>query len=181
MDGYLLALIRIRLAEQPDYGLQMDWGPLSRAAACNRINTAKIVFEDVPLPFRSQGVIVASAKPKHALPFGLNPSNPLVQCMCQLVEAELYTAVQAGRVDMVHGLLEMGVNAHTLMRGWPLIVVAARAGHADVMEVLLEHGADLECRWQDKAFTPRQGLYAVILLSFARKCGESDGDPNRLA
>jgi ankyrin repeat protein len=65
-------------------------------------------------------------------------------------------AARSGHADAVVALLSLGaqVNAAESLRGTTALMWAAEHGHAAVLEVLLEHGADIQ--QQSRVFTPVQ-------------------------
>src|SRR5690349_8789767 len=60
---------------------------------------------------------------------------------------DLAEAVRSGQYEQVRGLLDQGSNANALDDlGWPLLMVAAQAGRADIVELLVNKGADVNAK-----------------------------------
>jgi uncharacterized protein len=65
------------------------------------------------------------------------------------VTVALHRASEAGNVAMVELLLELGARVDTPdARGWSALLIAEHNGHADVTEVLVAAGADVD--WRDE-------------------------------
>lgn len=90
--------------------------------------------------------------------------------------------VQMGHANIVKIFLEQGANCETRdqVDGWSLLLLAARASHEEVVGVLVDAGANLNCRAQRRS----RGRTA---LSISGSCGyegivkillESGADPN---
>ena len=106
---------------------------------------------------------------------------------------ELCDAVLAGNADRVRTLLKWGVNASTYHRcerdfwdasitdyTWvPVLVLAAKAGRADLVSALLEHGADVDATayYEAEIHITRDDLYEYPVtnaLAIAARKGYTD-------
>lgn len=59
-------------------------------------------------------------------------------------DLNLVWAVGTGRTDIVRRFIDEGASVHVKTLGGTPIQVAASAGHAEIIRVLVEHGADLD-------------------------------------
>jgi ankyrin repeat protein len=71
------------------------------------------------------------------------------------LESELFLAVKNQDIGKVAALLKRGVssNAH-LEDEWTCLHEAATTGPAELLEMLIKHGANLETKGGDKLLTP---------------------------
>ncbi len=78
---------------------------------------------------------------------------------------ELYRHIRRGRIDKVQEFLANGGDPN-LTRSWTLLMVAARFGNTPIVELLLDHGAQIECEGRTKGLTP----LAMAASGGKRKC-----------
>lgn len=71
------------------------------------------------------------------------------------LDQQLLTAVNAGDINEVRNLLEEGANPNnlTLLNDTPAIVLAASQGSADILEALLQYGADPNAREHERKWS----------------------------
>ena len=80
----------------------------------------------------------AKATVKPLLEAGLDPMKE-----SKLGKTPFYEAVESGDYETVSLLLDAGANADDITRGTPAILRAASLGHEKIVEVLLNHNADV--------------------------------------
>ncbi|HET6351814.1 MAG TPA: ankyrin repeat domain-containing protein [Coriobacteriia bacterium] len=72
---------------------------------------------------------------------GANPNH-----MNYLGTPPLQTAVAQGNIDLVRTLLDNGARTSLCSGGLTLVFIASQEGHADIVRLLVEHGADPNAR-----------------------------------
>lgn len=105
---------------------------------------------------RRQGVGVTGAIVAVALLTGLGPPN----------DAPLLDATARGDVESVRSLLDAGVDPNMARAdGMTALHLAARGGHLEIVEGLLEAGAKVDVKTRIGAYTP---LHVASELGHAR-------------
>lgn len=82
-------------------------------------------------------------------------------------QQDLWNAVVAGDVDSVRTVVEnneVNVNAHSSDSGATMLTVAVFLGHDEVVELLIDHGADVNMRNRDQA----TALHSAVFMGRAR-------------
>lgn len=102
----------------------------------------------------------------------------------EALESTLIEAVRADDQAEVQRLLEAGADANVESLSGPIIVAAAVRGNADIVALLIDHGADIEAQNND-GLTPiveaaRNGHLAVVELLLDRGVDVNAKDGSRL-
>jgi len=68
----------------------------------------------------------------------------MLRHMSSTKDAALLAAVNVGDVARVKAMIEEGASLSARMRGWAALHLAAHAGNAELVRLLLDHGADVD-------------------------------------
>lgn len=69
---------------------------------------------------------------------------------------DLINAIKANRYDDAYALLERGVDPDASANNFIPIIIASQNGRAQMVELLMEYGADIEVRTSKFKQTPRR-------------------------
>ena len=84
----------------------------------------------------------ATSLPPTATPLPA-PTEPPEPVNLSALQPALYDAAKAGDTDTVRNLLEQGVNPQAPNALIPPLNIAADNGHLEIVQLLLDHGADI--------------------------------------
>jgi len=93
-------------------------------------------------------------------------------------EANLAQRVAAGDDDAVLNFLHIGYSADTQDQGVPVLITATRNGHRKIVDILLEHGADVNVIAQDRGNTALMEAAVRGDELSVRRFLESGADPD---